>query len=101
MRKIILMMLVSLDGSIEGPQRDLDWHKVDDELHRHFNEQLGAMGYAVPQLGHWALSWCFRCSSGRSPILADQALDDVGALDPGGHIDRLAGLVQRGLSSCD
>ena len=38
------MMSVSLDGSIEGPQRDLDWHKVDDELHRHFNEQLGAMG---------------------------------------------------------
>src|ERR1019366_5791487 len=43
-----------------------------------------------------ALSWSFRCSSGRSPILADQALDDVGALDPGGHIDRLTGLVQRG-----
>jgi hypothetical protein len=33
----------------------------------------------------------FLCSSGCSPILADQALDDVGALDPGGHIDRLAG----------
>jgi YycE-like N-terminal domain len=30
-----------------------------------------------------ALSWCFRCSSGRSPVLADQAVDDVGALDPG------------------
>jgi hypothetical protein len=33
----------------------------------------------------------FLCSSGCSPVLADQALDDVGALDPGGHIDRLAG----------
>ena len=42
-----------------------------------------------------ALSWCFLCSSGRSSVFADQALDDVGALDPGGHIDRLAGLVQR------
>jgi hypothetical protein len=59
MRQIILMMSVSLDGFIEGPQRDLDWHKVDDELHRHSNELLGAMGYAVSQLGHWALSWCF------------------------------------------
>jgi dihydrofolate reductase len=44
MRKIILMMSVSLDGFIEGPNRELDWGMVDDELHRHFNEQLGAMG---------------------------------------------------------
>ena len=43
MRKIIRMMSVSLDGFIEGPQRDLDWHKVDDGLHRHFNERRGAM----------------------------------------------------------
>jgi dihydrofolate reductase len=44
MRKIILMMSVSLDGFIEGPNRELDWHMVDDELHTHFNEQLKAMG---------------------------------------------------------
>jgi len=44
MRKIILMMSVSLDGFIEGPNRELDWHLVDDELHSHFNEELGAMG---------------------------------------------------------
>ena len=44
MRKIILMMSVSLDGFIEGPERELDWHMVDDELHGHFNEQLRAMG---------------------------------------------------------
>ena len=41
-----------------------------------------------------ALSWCFRWSSGRPPVFAYQAVDDVGALDPGGHIDRLAGLMQ-------
>ena len=44
MRKIILMMSVSLDGFMEGPERELDWQLVDDELHRHFNEQLSAMG---------------------------------------------------------
>jgi dihydrofolate reductase len=44
MRNITLMMSVSLDGFIEGPGRGLDWHMVDDELHGHFNEQLGAMG---------------------------------------------------------
>jgi dihydrofolate reductase len=44
MRKIILMMSVSLDGFFEGPNRELDWQLVDDELHAHFNEQLSAMG---------------------------------------------------------
>ena len=44
MRKIILMMSVSLDGFIEGPDRELDWHMVDDELHGHFNEELSKMG---------------------------------------------------------
>jgi hypothetical protein len=28
MRKVILMMPVSVDGFIEGPERELDWHKV-------------------------------------------------------------------------
>jgi hypothetical protein len=31
MRKIILKMPVSADGFIEGPARELNWHKVDDE----------------------------------------------------------------------
>jgi dihydrofolate reductase len=44
MKKIILMMMVSLDGFFEGPNRELDWHLVDDELHNHFNEELAAMG---------------------------------------------------------
>jgi dihydrofolate reductase len=43
MRKIVLSMSVSLDGFIEGPNRELDWQFVDDELHSHFNEQLATM----------------------------------------------------------
>jgi len=34
-------------------------------------------------------------SSGCSPVLADQAVDDLAALDPASHIDWVAGLVQR------
>lgn len=44
MRKIILWMMVSIDGYFEGPDGTLDWHFVDDELHRYFNGQLAAMG---------------------------------------------------------
>ena len=44
MGNIVLMMSVSADGFIEGPDRDIGWHRVDDELHQHFNDVLGAMG---------------------------------------------------------
>jgi dihydrofolate reductase len=37
-------MAVSVDGFFEGPNREIDWHKVDDELHRHVNDELKAMG---------------------------------------------------------
>lgn len=44
MRKIVLMMSMSLDGYIEGPDRDIGWHRVDDELHTHMNATVGSMG---------------------------------------------------------
>jgi dihydrofolate reductase len=43
MRKIIFMMSVSLDGFFEGPDRELDWQIVDEELPGHFNEWLSGM----------------------------------------------------------
>jgi dihydrofolate reductase len=43
-RKIIFMMTVSLDGYFEGPDHDLGWHLISDELMGHFNEWLGAAG---------------------------------------------------------
>ncbi|MEU4873722.1 dihydrofolate reductase family protein [Streptomyces sp. NPDC021608] len=44
MRKIVLMMSTSLDGYIEGPGRDISWHRVDEELHRHFNTYIRGLG---------------------------------------------------------
>jgi dihydrofolate reductase len=41
--KIILMMSVSLDGFFEGPDREIGWHRVDEEVHAHFNERLRGM----------------------------------------------------------
>jgi dihydrofolate reductase len=43
MRKLIYLMNVSLDGFIEGPNRELDWTRVDEELHRFFNDQQSDM----------------------------------------------------------
>jgi dihydrofolate reductase len=35
--------MVSLDGFIEGPNRELDWHIIDEELHTFVNEQQSAI----------------------------------------------------------
>lgn len=31
-RKLIFQMMISVDGFIEGPNRELDWHVVDEEF---------------------------------------------------------------------
>lgn len=47
MGKIVLVMSVSLDGYIEGPDHDIGWHRVDEELHQHFNDLLRPMSAFV------------------------------------------------------
>ena len=37
MRKVIYSMMVSLDGFIEGPHQEIDWHVIDEELHQFIN----------------------------------------------------------------
>ena len=45
-RKLILFMLVSLDGFYEGPGHTLDWHNVEAE----FNEFASALLNSVDML---------------------------------------------------
>jgi len=42
MMKVIFQMSVSLDGYIEGPSREIDWHIVDDEFNAFAVETLRA-----------------------------------------------------------
>jgi len=41
MRKVIYSPMVSLDGFVEGPNRELDWVVVDEELHSFINNRQG------------------------------------------------------------
>lgn len=43
-RKVIVWMSISLDGYMAGPGDTLDWHRVDAELHQHFNDELRTKG---------------------------------------------------------
>jgi dihydrofolate reductase len=40
MRKVIVSIFVSLDGSFEGPNKELDWHVWDDEMEQYMGDLL-------------------------------------------------------------
>ncbi|MEB8343767.1 dihydrofolate reductase family protein [Streptomyces endophyticus] len=44
MRKIVFMMGMSLDGHMQGPDREIGWHRVDEELHQHMNDVSRTFG---------------------------------------------------------
>jgi dihydrofolate reductase len=43
MRKVILSMMVSLDGFFEGPNKELDWHAWDDEMEKYADDLLSTV----------------------------------------------------------
>ena len=44
MTKVVFHLGVSIDGFFEGPNREIDWHCVDEPLHQHMNDVLDTMG---------------------------------------------------------
>lgn len=38
MGRVLFSLSVSLDGYFEGPDHDLSWQSIDEELHQHFND---------------------------------------------------------------
>lgn len=47
MARLILFNMVTLDGMIEGPGRDIAWHRVDDDFNRFAVEQLDSVAGLV------------------------------------------------------
>ena len=77
MGRLIYSMSVSLDGFVETPSRSLDWVKVDEELHRAFNEEARAMsaflyGRRMYELmaGYWPTA---EADPGSTPVEVDFA----------------------------
>jgi dihydrofolate reductase len=43
MRKVIVSILVSLDGAFEGPNKELDWHVWDDGMEKYMGDFLNTV----------------------------------------------------------
>ena len=67
MGRTILWSTVSLDGFFEGPEREIDWHMVDGELHRHFNAELAAMGGFLDGRVTWELMAAYWPTADQDP----------------------------------
>lgn len=78
MRKVILMMSISLDGYFEGPNREIDWHLVDDELHRDFNDRLRVMGAFLSGRVTYQLMAGFWPTADEDPAASEPMADFAG-----------------------
>ena len=55
MGRLTYTLNVSLDGYVEGPNHDLDWANVDEELHTWFNQQARAVDASLYGRGMYEL----------------------------------------------
>jgi dihydrofolate reductase len=67
MRKVVLLLSVSLDGFFEGPGHDIRWSMVDEELHRHFNDLLRGFGGFLSGRVTWELMASVWPAAGQDP----------------------------------
>ena len=74
MRKLFAFNMVSLDGFFEGPNQDINWHRVDDEFNQFAIEQTGSVdmllfGRVTYEL--MASYWPTPAAAADDPIIAD------------------------------
>jgi dihydrofolate reductase len=55
MGHVVLFASVSVDGFFAGPDGELDWQRVDEELHTHFNVVLAGMAAFLGGRVTWEL----------------------------------------------
>ncbi len=75
MRNLFLFVMVSLDGFFEGPNREIDWHNVDEEFNEFAINQLNDVdtllfGRVTYQL--MASYWPTQSAKESDPIVADK-----------------------------
>jgi dihydrofolate reductase len=73
MRKIVFFMLTSLDGYFEGPDRDINWHNVDEEFNEFAEQQtaeFGALLFGRVTYELMASYWPTEAAKNDDPVIA-------------------------------
>lgn len=75
LRKIIAQIMVSLDGFIEGANKELDWHVVDEEYHKYAEGLLNSVDtilFGRKTYQHMANFWPSPIAIEKFPVIADK-----------------------------
>lgn len=75
MRKVISQMMVSLDGFVEGPKQELDWHHVDDEYNKYAEEilySIDAISFGRRTYEHMKAFWPTEFAIEKFPVIAER-----------------------------
>lgn len=74
MRKVIVSMMVTLDGFFEGPNGEINWHNVDEEFNEFAVEQLNSVDVLLFGRKTYELMasyWPTPAAATDDPIVAD------------------------------
>jgi dihydrofolate reductase len=73
MRKIIMFNMVTLDGYFEGPNREIDWHHVDEEFFEFAQDQLdSADGLLFGRITYELMASYWPNATESDPIMASK-----------------------------
>jgi dihydrofolate reductase len=75
MRKVIFQMLISLDGYFEGPNREIDWHNVDNEFNDYaidFLKSVDTLLFGRITYELMAAHWTTHEALSNDPIVAER-----------------------------
>lgn len=82
MRKVLFFMLISIDGYFEGPDKDINWHNVDEEFNKFALDQLDSVGtllFGKVTYEMMASYWTTPDAKSNDPIVAEKmnSLDKI------------------------
>lgn len=75
MRKLIFQAMISLDGFVEGPRGELDWHLVDEEFNDYaagLLHQTGTLLFGRRTYEMMADFWSTEASAKADPVIAER-----------------------------
>lgn len=75
MRKLIYSLMSSLDGFIAGPNGELDWAIIDDELHAFINAQFRELGAELYGRRTWEVMAAYWPTADTDPTAEAYAIE--------------------------
>lgn len=75
MRKVRFFMLISVDGYFEGPEKELNWHNVDEEFNEFAIDQLDSVDtllFGKVTYEMMASYWSTPAAKSDDPIVAEK-----------------------------